>query len=181
MDSESAEAAFDLFVRLNAEEQTKFIKMLGGVCPAEAPFMMTNEMTRPEKERFSQMVFDELHWRFFPFIIHLAVQVLRKTPDATDVELEEALRQRSEEVMREHSEMIDELQADKLKAKRDRKSDPDTVRRNVQICDLRRSDKKLWSLGRLAKKFKVSIRLITKTIKEEPKWRRLAAQQGRTK
>ncbi len=66
---------------------------------------------------------------------------------------------------------------DNYKSKRNRKSSPEIVRRNVEICDLRK-DRKRWSLGRLAKKFEVTTRNITLIIKAEDKWRSLASELG---
>jgi hypothetical protein len=57
--------------------------------------------------------------------------------------------------------------------RRNRKSDPEIVRRNVHICDLRKQDTKKWSLGRLAKDFDLAKSAIQKILREEPKWRRL--------
>ena len=71
-----------------------------------------------------------------------------------------------------------EMERVKLKEQRDRKSDPETIRRNVEICDLRQQDRKKWSLGRLAKHFGVTTRAITKVLANENKWRRLAQQLG---
>ena len=58
--------------------------------------------------------------------------------------------------------------------------DPETVKRNVEICNLRNEDKKKWSQGRLAKKFNVTDRYIRKVLEEESKWRQILAKQERT-
>jgi hypothetical protein len=67
---------------------------------------------------------------------------------------------------------IQKLLKDK-KAARDRPSDPETIKRNVEICDLRKQDQKKWSFGRLAKKFDVARQSIANILKEEEKWRKL--------
>lgn len=74
----------------------------------------------------------------------------------------------------EFMEKAAEFRVAEAKQKRDRKSDPATVRRNVEICDLRGQNKKLWTLNRLAKKYKCTVRNITKVLKDEPRWRQLA-------
>jgi hypothetical protein len=66
----------------------------------------------------------------------------------------------------------------KLK-KRNRRSSPKTILRNVELCDLRKQDRKKWTLGQLAKRYKVSTRAVTMVISEEPKWRRLEAELRR--
>jgi hypothetical protein len=61
-------------------------------------------------------------------------------------------------------------------AKRNRRSATKTVRRNVEICKLRNDKPKFWTLGRLAKQFKVTKRAISKVLAEEIKWNWLAAE-----
>lgn len=56
-----------------------------------------------------------------------------------------------------------------------KKSNPKTIHRNVEICDLRKTDRRKWSLTKLAKRFNVSVRSITKVLSEEEKWRSLFA------
>jgi AraC-like DNA-binding protein len=62
-----------------------------------------------------------------------------------------------------------------LKA-RNRRSDPETVRRNVEICDRRKLDKKTWTLGTLSQHYGISRQYVARIIKEEERWRRLAKQ-----
>ena len=59
-------------------------------------------------------------------------------------------------------------------SKRNRKSDPEIVRRNVEICDRRKQDRKKWSISRLARIYDLSHRNINLILKDEQKWRRLA-------
>lgn len=57
-----------------------------------------------------------------------------------------------------------------------RRSSPATIRRNVQICDLRKQDVKKWTFGTLAMKFKVKRQTILRILDEEQKWRDLHSQ-----
>jgi hypothetical protein len=68
------------------------------------------------------------------------------------------------------------IETERLKQRRNRKSSPATIHRNIEICDLRRQNPKHWSQGRLAKKYKVTDRMIRSILKQERKWRRLALQ-----
>jgi len=61
----------------------------------------------------------------------------------------------------------------KQKKKRDRANDPETIRQNVEICDLRKEDKKKWSMGQLARKFGMARQSISKILKKEENWRQL--------
>jgi hypothetical protein len=60
------------------------------------------------------------------------------------------------------------------KQKRDRKSSPAIVRRNLEICDLRRLNPDHWSQARLAQKYKITKRAVQKILADEEKWRRQA-------
>ena len=55
------------------------------------------------------------------------------------------------------------------KFKRNRQSDPKTILRNIEICDLRKQN---WSEGRLGRHFDVSPAYIRKVLRDEKKWRR---------
>jgi hypothetical protein len=63
-----------------------------------------------------------------------------------------------------------------FKKERDRKSDPEIIKRNVKICDLRKESRKVWTLGRLAKDHEMTRQSIQAILKAEKKWRRLAAE-----
>jgi len=62
------------------------------------------------------------------------------------------------------------------KRKRDRKSDPETIRRNVEICD---AFHKEGNKKKLARRFGVTDRYIRQVIKEESHWREQAKQLDR--
>ncbi len=51
-----------------------------------------------------------------------------------------------------------------------------TIRRNVEICDLRKLDAKKWTHGRLAKKYGMKKQSLARILKTEEKWRHLASQ-----
>jgi hypothetical protein len=91
-------------------------------------------------------------------------------PEKDEAE-EEAIYQKILEIIK--SAVIEGLA--RYKAQRDRKSDPDTIRRNVELCDLRKQNEKLWSYRRLAKHFKITPQNVGLILKEEDKWRKLAS------
>ena len=76
----------------------------------------------------------------------------------------------------EFTTVISKAEAAKLKAERDRKSDPDTIQRNVEICDLRKQDPKKWSHRMIGRKYALTPQAVAKILKEESKWRQLGAQ-----
>lgn len=59
--------------------------------------------------------------------------------------------------------------------KRNRTSDPDTIRRNNEIIDKREENPKHWTAERLAEKYELTERYIRRicSSKEKPKWRKL--------
>jgi hypothetical protein len=57
---------------------------------------------------------------------------------------------------------------------RNRKSAEATIRRNIEICDLRKKDPKTWSFRRLARKYEIRWQSVQRIVAAEPKWRDLA-------
>jgi len=60
-------------------------------------------------------------------------------------------------------------------SRRNRKSDPEIINRNVEICQLRQHDPKLYSLTKLAKRFDLPRSSISRILKEKEKWHQLAS------
>ena len=56
-----------------------------------------------------------------------------------------------------------------------RGSSPKTIRRNVEICDLRKKDAKHWSHTQLGRKYGMNKRSVSRILKNEEKWRELAS------
>ena len=73
-------------------------------------------------------------------------------------------------------EVIKHLRA-RMKKDRDRKSAPETIKRNVEICDLRKQNKKKWSMNALGKKYDMTRQSIDEILKAEEKWRSLLAER----
>jgi hypothetical protein len=174
----SPEALCDLFWLLPSEDQNKFIRLFASELPVEAFFVMVAQLDRTQQKRFTDMVHAELNRRILPGMIKTAIEVARKNPEASDEEFSAAIMEAHCRELGAIEDEIRALEAEKLKAKRDRKSDPETIRKNIEICDLRLKDPKRWSLGRLASKFEVSKRAISKVLEDESKWRRLSAKLG---
>ncbi len=56
---------------------------------------------------------------------------------------------------------------------RNRKPDPENVKRNIEMCDRRNRDKKTWSYSKLAQTYDMTKRAVAKILAEEQKWRSL--------
>lgn len=174
MDQCTPKVLIDLYSILPSDGKVDFLNRLARIISAEGAFLVASELSRPELFRYSEMVRIQ-----FPtsILVNQALQLAKDRPDASDDEFAKEVFARSKKELEDHANAMAELAKDQLKEQRDRKSDPEIVRRNVEICDLRKQDPKKWSLGRLAKNFGLGAKqTIKRILEEEDKWRRLAAQ-----
>jgi hypothetical protein len=177
IESITPKAVFDLYISLSNEDQREFLRLLGRSAVAESPFVIARELPLSELKRFSQMIHQELAWQSFPVFIQEARRLAREQPQISDEEFDKLLNEQVSGRMVDYDQKISELERAKLKEQRDRKSDPETVRRNLEICDLRNENPHKWSQGRLARQFDVTPRAIRKILADEVKWRRLSAEK----
>lgn len=175
----SPDVLYDLYCLMAPGDQEAFLRRVSKVITAEMLFAMVASLDRVETKQFTDLVHEELTWQLAPILEEQARQIVRENPEITDEELRKKHEQRITECFGNYDAEISAMEAEKLKQTRDRKSDPETIVRNVEICNLRRSNKKKWTLGRLQKKFAVTKRAITKILKDEEKWRRLHLKQRR--
>ena len=175
MEPDNPQALLDRFWLLSDEDRREFLRLLGETSTAEMPMFVAAGLTEPERFRLSQMMMRHVIDNALPHVLDAACRLAREWPDATTEEFQrlvyEDARQRIEGMACE----IGELERAQLKEQRDRKSDPETIRRNVELCDLRRQDPKTWSHGMLARRFDISDRAVRFILEEETKWRALAA------
>lgn len=156
--SDPAEAASELvraFRALPVEVRREFIKQLFDLAPPtlETLRYVFTRCSREEQERF----------------VRFALPI-----DAISIGVGGAIMPIVADVVATKSASASVSAVADAKEARDRKSDPAIVRRNVEICDLRRLNPKKWSFTTLAKKFdlpKSSIQLIVRT---EAEWREKA-------
>jgi hypothetical protein len=174
MEKFTARAVFDLYALLSDDDKRTFLKLLGQHCTAEVPFLIVNELPLTERERHSEMIFKEI-WRIFPLMQREARALVRENPDVTDEEIDRRLNEQIKRVMEDYNRAIGELERAKLKDARDRKSDPETIKRYLELLDLRKKDPKHWSLNALAKRFGMTRQSVQQIVKEEAKWRRMGA------
>jgi hypothetical protein len=176
MDDLTPQSIVDRFLRLPANDRVEFAKLLGKEMPAELANVMFGAMETIEFNRLVSMLVDDMWRSILPSMVNAAIRIAREAPDLDGPPLEAAVfrfHQHEMEMMRRD---LVAAEAAEFKHKRNRKSSPDTVRRNIEICDLRKDNPKHWSHGRLAKKFDVTDRMIRSVLKQEQKWRRLAIQ-----
>jgi hypothetical protein len=164
----------EFYHQLSDGGKRAFLQLLGSGISAEAMYFMLGCMDLVENEKFCDM-FEKECQPLYALLLNRAVRAAREHPNWTD----EDLKREVGKGIREHHDLmyreLMELGKAKHKKERDRKSDPEKVKRNVEICDLRNQDKKKWSHGRLAKKFKTSPPNIRLILADEAHWRREAA------
>jgi hypothetical protein len=170
----------DLYAMLPVEETHTFCRLMGDISDADIPIIITSRLNTLEQFRYSKKFFQNLAGIVLPFLLREAIKLAKEMPQASIDQLEGILQEQIKQSWEQQTRAIKKLEQAQLKQQRDRKSDPETIRRNVKICDLRVQDKKLWSLARLAKEFRVTKRAISLILQGEPKWRQLAAQLSLT-
>jgi hypothetical protein len=169
----------DMYLDLTDEQQKEFLRMVAGMLRAEAIYGMAQELNLVERQRINSLLFEELAGGFFLFALQHARTIAKEMRDISDEEFDKQLQARVSEATATFTKAIGELEAAAMKAKRDRKPGRKIATRNIEICDLRRQDKRHWSQGRLAKKYDLDVRSIRKILNNELKWRRIA-EEGRT-
>lgn len=177
-DSATPQALLDLYRALTPEQQTEFIRLVARESNTHLFGAFFNALPLPERAPFMQQALEHVARVQRPILIQHTLEVVRRFPTLSVDEMVGEVSADYERALVELEEGISALVQHTFKDRRDRKSDPEIVRRNVEICDLRRQDRKKWTLGRLARKYGVTNRAITKVIQEESKWRRLAARPG---
>lgn len=174
MDRVTPAVLYGLYADMSDDDQNAFLKLLGADATAEAPFVMASALGLIEAGRFTELIGQEIMARLLPLLVQSAREAARGNPGLPDDEFDRLLREQVGRTLAEYDAKISELEGAKLKQQRDRKNDPEMVRRNVEICE-RRKDRKQWSLKKLARHYHTSVRNITLIVKDEAKWRRLAA------
>jgi hypothetical protein len=152
MELPSAKAVFDLYVLLSNDDKCAFVRLLGQSSTAEGTVLHMTNLSQRQHARFSELMFPYFVETAYPILLQTACRVARDQPNLTGTDFEIAVDRAVKEVMHEYDRIISEREAAKLKEQRDRKSDPETIRRNVEICNLRKQDHKKWSHGKLARK-----------------------------
>ena len=166
---------FDLYRQLPDDDRAACLEMIAKTCVWEDVIRMSQNLSLIEQRGFSDTVLGEFIDGYMPILIHEAVAMVRETPTLLDdPHFKSKLNSRMKVMTEAHEAAISALEREKLKQSRDRKSDPEVVTRNVEICDLRSKDPAKWSLGRLAKKYDLPKSSIQAIIREAAKWLRLA-------
>ena len=170
---------FDLYCDLPPEQRIDFLKRVARTCSAKEPLLMVEELSKAERRKFTNITTAVVVQSLLPVLVRHARALIRKNPrlaDLTDEQVDQELDRSFREFGDDFAREVGALEREQLKEKRDRKSSPVTIRRNVEICDRRKQDKKKWTFGRLAKEYKIARQTVVRILNEEAKWRRRASQ-----
>ena len=164
MDRVTPEVLYGMFASLSDDDRGEFLELLGSHLNAEDISQVIGSSDPVEWQRF---------WESTVARVRSNDDEDGDVDDVDDPEFESMADETSAELIRELQPLLAKAWAEGM-AKRNRKPDPETIRRNVEICDLRK-DRQRWSIKKLAKKYGVSDRYITKVTGAEEMWRKLAA------
>jgi len=162
----------DLYVHFSDEDKSTFRHLLGQCLTAEQFLLVLDALPLIEQERAVRMLDQGIIHVAMPQLILAAIRKAREHPKAEEVELARMVEKEVAEYLRDTTELVKA----EVKKARDRKSNPETIKRNVEICDKRKSNSRKWTYGRLAKEYKIARQTVVRIVSEEAKWRRLAAQ-----
>ena len=168
------QAVFSLYCQLPRDSQREFLMLVGSFGTAAAPIAVAAGLTKTQQFEYSNVAYAQMAEQFLPVLIREAIKVFREDPKISDgkfaEEIEAGVRDWVERTARE----MGELEREKMKEERALGHDPEIVKRNVQICELRRQNPKVYSQGKLARQFHLKPPSIRKILREEAEWRREA-------
>jgi hypothetical protein len=170
----SPSVVFDLYKSLQEDGQAAFRKLLATTLRSNGLLDLTRDMSAQERLKYLDVIGGFLALNAFPIMARYAVKFAHQFPHLTDEQMHSKIMESMDALIQQ----IGSMQAEQFKSQRDRKSKPETIKRNVEICDLRKKDRRKWTLGKLAKDHRVTPRAITRILSQENKWRRLAATLG---
>jgi hypothetical protein len=168
----------DLFRLLDDPNKGAFLRLIGREVPAQAPFIMLQSMDIVERQRFADMITNSTLKTVFPLLVKAAAEVARELPQVSTKEMEAELQKRFAESLAEAIRHAGEVEAEKLKRKRNRKPSLEIAKRNIEICELRRQNPRKYTEKKLAEDYTVSDRHIRDILSKEDLWRSLLAKSG---
>lgn len=164
---------YDLYASLAADQQNEFLKILAQNSTPKLPLVLMSYLPKAQHIELVQRVFGHLVEKLWPIMAKQILEVLRAHPDVKG----EDLTQKAVESFKNWGELatkvIAQNETEKIKRKRDRKSDPEVVKRNAKICEQRRSNPRKWTLGQLMLEYGFSKSTIQSILRKEAKWKEL--------
>ncbi len=166
----------DLFLALSDEQQEEFLRLFAGACSVDAPLFIVSQLPKARQFELSGRMHEQVIKILMPIAIDRAWELLKERPDVPLEQFRTELKDRITKWVEALGEEMAELERDKVTAQRNRKSNPETIRRNIEICDRRKLNPSLWTLGKLAKEYGIKRSTVQGILNDEPKWRQLNAE-----
>ncbi|HEV3146659.1 MAG TPA: hypothetical protein VGZ47_22425 [Gemmataceae bacterium] len=166
----------DFYSMFTKEQKDEFLVRLGKVSTPYVPLRILCELSPAQQLEFSNRSTAVYFHILMPIIVQQARKLVREQPQLPDEQFDKELDTRVRALIDIYIKEAASIERDQIKQKRDRKSDPETIRRNVEICDLRKKDPTTWTQCKLAKHFKIKAPSIRKVLKHEDEWRKKASQ-----
>lgn len=160
---------------LTPHERQEFLQRAAAIETAASAELFIQGLPPRQREDYVENNLMFFYHAMLAIVLEDAIKVAKSIPDIQLDQLMEKVRQKEKKVLGASFGAIESMVERRLKTSRDRKSKPATIRRNVEICDLRARDSKTWTQGKLAKKYKLTPQGIRKILSEDTKWRQLAA------
>jgi len=165
----------DLYVALPNSQKLEFLTLLGSISSPRVPLHIISQLPKSQQFDLAGKMHGNVINLLMPFVIDRAWQIFKEHPEVAREEFRKDLDVEVKRWVEMMGKEIGELEREKYKQQRDRKSNPEIVRRNLEICNRRKGNGKLWTQGRLAKEYQLDKRTIREILTDEAKWRRLAA------
>jgi len=154
----------DHFNRLSPADKSEFIKLLARQSLAEDVLSMWGELPATEQERFNEAVIahlGQLDQQLEKAQYRAHLQKVFDAGTGKDIPKEIVF-----EYLHDHAE-------EQVNSRRNRQPDPETIAKNVAMCDAKLRNPKL-TLGQISQQFHVTRQHVSAVLKEEERWRRLA-------
>jgi hypothetical protein len=154
---------------LNFHDKKEFLELLGQRSVAESVYLMLGGLSLTEQRRFCMLWTWGMKKRgFFHRIVDHACKVVQEMPQLLKPENRAELVAKVQAFDEGFVETVRQHVAADQKRKRDRKNNPELVRRNVEICDRHLRGR---SLGELAKEYRLSRGTIQGIVEKAAHWR----------
>lgn len=155
-------------IKLLQTDQRKILMRLVGSEIVKGDYVELVSQLKPEvKEQVYEMHYGAFTKHLYPMMLDKAVKACREMAHISDDEIKDAMTKHAAQLMG----VMRDAAFEEVNTQRNRKSDPETIRRNIEMLDKRRSDSKTWSYAKLGDHYGVSKEYARDVIKAEGHWR----------
>lgn len=169
----SPQQLVDAFMSYGPEQRDEFVRLFAQVCPHETPRAIIRHFPVAKREEMDGELYRKTFLRVLPACYQHAREILSMNPEISDDEFQKDMHAKLEKFVMDTKSLAAQKEKENLETQRNRKSDPNTIKRNVDICKLK-DEKPNLSLGQLGKQFNLSPSSIRDILEERSRWFSLA-------